>query len=313
MSIGISAIEYAIPDTRVSLEELAGTRRLDTDPAQLRAFGFDVARVSVQPVETLAHEALKRLLVSTRHAPESIGALFHAGAIPASHVVSGGSGSVIEGFHYPAARLQYEFGLVNAVAVGVGQVGCAGLMTAIRLAAGFLKSTADTDAVICSSADVLPSNATREFIYNVVSDGACALMVQRNSDSNRILAHRQITKGYYWDAVSLKNEIVAAYFPTAQHLVRTTLADAGLAAADIDWVIPHNVSLRSWEILVRLLDIPRDRVFLDNIADKGHVIAADNFINLKDATDRGLLRSGQRLLLFTFGFGANWACMVLEH
>jgi hypothetical protein len=28
---------------------------------------------------------------------------------------------------------------------------------------------------------------------------------------------------------------------------------------------------------------------------------------------RQLLRTGDRLLLFNFGFGANWSCMLLEH
>jgi len=313
MCIGISAIEYAIPETCVNLEELARSGRLETAADRLREFGFNGARISTKPAEVLAHEALSRLFATTGQTPEAVGALFHAGAIPASHVVSASHSHVIEGFHYPAARLQYEFGLLNAMAVGVGQVGCAGLMTAIRLAIDFLKGSPETRAAICSSADVLPADAPREFIYNIVSDGACAVLVERHSARNHILAYRQITKGYYWDAASLKNEIVAAYFPTAQHLVRMTLADACLDPADIDWVIPHNVSLRSWEILLRLLDIPRERVFLDNIATKGHVIAADNFINLKDAADRGLLKPGDRLLLFTFGFGANWACMVLEH
>ena len=44
-----------------------------------------------------------------------------------------------------------------------------------------------------------------------------------------------------------------------------------------------------------------------------HVIAADNWINLRDAAETGRLHHGDKLLLFTFGFGANWACMVLEH
>jgi 3-oxoacyl-[acyl-carrier-protein] synthase III len=55
-----------------------------------------------------------------------------------------------------------------------------------------------------------------------------------------------------------------------------------------------------------------DRLFADNIASKGHVIAADNFINLKDAWDRGRIAAGDRLLLFNFGFGASWACLLLE-
>ena len=51
----------------------------------------------------------------------------------------------------------------------------------------------------------------------------------------------------------------------------------------------------------------------ENIAAKGHVIAADNFINLKDATEQGFLKRGDKLLLFNFGFGINWSCTILEH
>ena len=102
-----------------------------------------------------------------------------------------------------------------------------------------------------------------------------------------------------------KNAVLAEEMPRCE--------SSGLARGDIARVIPHNVSLRSWEILMGLLELPRERLFADNIASNGHVIAADNFINLKDATDRGLVTPGDRLLLFNFGFGANWACMVVEH
>jgi 3-oxoacyl-[acyl-carrier-protein] synthase III len=73
------------------------------------------------------------------------------------------------------------------------------------------------------------------------------------------------------------------------------------------------VSLRSWEILLGLIQIDRKKLFAENIAKMAHVIAADNWINLRDAAETGRLHRGDKLLLFTFGFGANWACMVLEH
>jgi 3-oxoacyl-[acyl-carrier-protein] synthase-3 len=105
---------------------------------------------------------------------------------------------------------------------------------------------------------------------------------------------------------------VASYFPTARTIVRDTLARVGLEAGEVAAMIPHNVSLRSWQILLPMLGIPMDRLYADNIPSKGHVIAADNFINLKDASDSGRIAKGDRLLLFNFGFGANWACMVLD-
>jgi len=313
MRAALSAIEYILPEAAATLAELERSGRIETPAERLCAFGFDRIRISAEPAETLAARAIARLLETTGIDPASVDALFHAGALPVSQAVRGPGTHVLEGFNYPVTKLQYELGLERAFVSGVSQAGCTGLMTAIRLATDFLAAHPSAARVICSSADVLPAGASREFMYNVISDGACAVLVERDGPRNRILAHRHVTKGYYWDATSMKNEIIAAYFPTAQRVVHDTLDGIGLARGDIARVIPHNVSLRSWEILMGLLELPRERLFADNIAPNGHVIAADNFINLKDAADRGLVRPGDRLLLFNFGFGANWACMVLEH
>jgi 3-oxoacyl-[acyl-carrier-protein] synthase-3 len=160
---------------------------------------------------------------------------------------------------------------------------------------------------------VLPDGAPREILYSVISDGGCAVLVERGARRNRIVASRHLTKGYYFDPVGRRAEIIAAYFPTARAIVCETLAAAGLSAGDVDWIIPQNVSLRSWEILRDLLALPRARLFDANIAVTGHVIAADNLINLHAAGAAGCVRAGDRLLLFNFGFGANWSCFVLEH
>jgi 3-oxoacyl-[acyl-carrier-protein] synthase-3 len=196
---------------------------------------------------------------------------------------------------------------------GVSQTGCLGLFRAIALGSDFLQAHPAATRILAVSSDVLPAGAPREILYNVISDGACAALVERNAPRNRIVASRHLTKGYYWDPAARKAEIVAAYFPTARAIVCETLAGARLSPSDIDWIIPQNVSARSWEILRDLLALPRAKLYDANIASKGHVIAADNLINLHDAAADGCLRAGDTLLLFNFGFGANWSCMVLEH
>ena len=310
-SIGITAIAYALPERAVDLQTLHARGLLDSPVDVLAEFGFQCIRVSDRPADELALIALRRLLDENAIDPESVDALLYAGAIPESHRVAD-AGAALEGFNYPVARLQYECGLINATTLGIGQAGCTGLMSAVSLAADHLRANSEARRVICVSADVLPVDRKREIIYNVISDGACALVVERDSVRNRIMAHRHVAKGYYWNAAARKNEIVAAYFPTARAIVRDTLNRHGLSANDIALIVPHNVSLRSWQILLPLLGMSTDRLFADNIAAKGHVIAADNFINLKDAWDGGRIAAGDRLLLFNFGFGANWACMLLE-
>jgi 3-oxoacyl-[acyl-carrier-protein] synthase-3 len=308
---GITAVTYMLPRAFVELPTLEDRGLLQSQASVLAEFGFDRVYVSDEPADELALGALRQLLDQEHLDPESIDALFYAGAIPQSHRI-GTDGAPLEDFAYPVARLQYEGGLTGAAAIGVSQAGCTGLMTAVALAVDRLRARPEASRIICVSADVLPAGACREIIYNVISDGACAVLVERDAPRNRILAYRHITKGYYWNAGASRNELIAAYFPTARTMLRDTLQRLGLTTEDVALVLPHNVSLRSWQILLPLLGIPIERLFGDNIAAKGHVIAADNFINLKDASDAGRLRAGDRLLLFNFGFGANWASLVLE-
>ena len=311
-SVGISAVAHALPERRVTLEALESEGLLAGGAARLRALGFGSARVSDVDAGELALRAVRALADAHPFDPEAIDALFYAGALPSSHAAAN-RGELLDGFSYPAGRVQYEMGLLNATVTGVSQAGCIGLVRAVQLAADFLGAHAEARHALAISADVLPPGAPREILYNVISDGACAVLVGRDTPRNRIIGWRNVTKGYYWDVRARDVEIVAAYFPTARTIVRDTLEAAGVSPDEIAWVIPQNVSRRSWEILLELLDLRNARLFADNIATVGHVIAADNFINLGDAMSRQLLRPGDRLLLFNFGFGANWSCMLLEH
>jgi 3-oxoacyl-[acyl-carrier-protein] synthase III len=311
VEIGISAIEHVLGSETVSVEELDARGLLDSPPALLREFGFACARLSREPSHLLAIRAARQLLETSRIDPTSVDAIFCAGASPASHAIE--TASPVSVFSYPVSQLQYELELVRATTLGISQVGCLGMVASVALARDFLCSNESANRVLCVSTDVLPGACKRELIYNIISDGACAVLVEKGSKQNRIRAYRRITKGYYWDSVERKNEIASAYFPTARTIVRDTLADASLESSDVCRILPHNVSLRSWKILLGLLEVSQEKLFTQNISRIGHVIAADNWINLKDAMDAGDLRAGDKLLMFTFGFGGNWACMVLEH
>jgi len=308
--IGISAVSYVLPGQPVTLAALAAEGKLNSPVDVLQEFGFEGVHISDVPADELALQALQRLLADETLDPDTVDALYYAGALPDSHRVA--TGAVLQDFSYPVARLQYECGLTNATTAGIAQAGCTGLMAAIDFAAAHLIANPAAQRVICVSSDVLPADAKREIIFNVISDGACAVLIERGAPRNRILASRRISKGYYWDATARNNEIVAAYFPTARNIIRDTLASVGLTPEDLVLLIPHNVSRRSWNILLPLIGIEPRRLFADNIGRKGHVIAADNFINLKEVSDAGLLRSGDRALLFNFGFGAAWAAMAIE-
>jgi 3-oxoacyl-[acyl-carrier-protein] synthase-3 len=315
---GISGIAYALPARRQSLHELATLGQLESDPSLLAQFGFD--GVYVAETETpyeLALAAASKLLSEQRLAPERVDTLLYCGTSALAFAPHGttsdaaGRLATTRRFQYPAARLQYDLGLERASAIALDQLACTSLFAAVRLARTMI-AAGDAQRVLCVSAEFFPECAGREAIFNCTADAGCAVLVEDGAERNRILLSAEITKGYYWDADVLRNEIIASYFPTAKHVIDDTLRRAGWSPADVSWVIPHNVSVRSWEILLGLTGIPRARLWDRNVARIGHTLAGDNFINLRDAIDHGSVRPGDRLLLFSYGYGAHWTALAVE-
>lgn len=316
-------LAYYLPAQRMTLDELHSAGLLKGSAETLRAFGFEHAHVANGETHLdLAIEAGRRVLQQSDTDPGDVGLLLYATALTTSATMaaapSGKTDAVLqlktvgECFQYPASSLQAELELTRASVTGIDQQGCASLMSALRIGRAMLAAEPGLGTVLCVSSDVFPAGHPRDLVYNVISDGACAVLL-RHGAPNRILSCAQVTKGGYWDAADVEHEVMAAYFPTARNLIQSALKSAGLTLDDIAMVIPHNVSLRSWSILCGLLELPEDRVFTQNIARRGHTIASDNVMNLRDALDAGLIATGDKLLLFTFGFGLNWSCMVVEH
>ena len=316
MSAGLASIAYAFPRGRATLAELAAQGQLTTRPEVLGRFGFEEVRVAVdESPYALGLEAARAALRGVD--PESVDLLVYAGTPSAAAFQLPGeprSRSVLgtlDRFKYPGPRLQFELGLVRATTFAVGELACASLFGALRVARALAESEG-LKRVLCVASEFFPEEAGREALFNCTSDAACALLVEHGATRNRIVAQAQVTKGYYWDCEGSREEIVASYFPTARREVEDVLQKAGWIREDVTWVIPHNVSLRSWEVLLGLLRLPRARLYASNIARNGHTLVGDNFINLADALEAGEVRPGDRLLLFSYGFGAHWSALAME-
>lgn len=338
---GIEAMAEYLPPRVATLAELDAAGLLSGSVETLASFGFDSVHLAEEESNLdMAVAAVETLFAENEIDRSEIGLILYATALSSSATMWNGDparaahegyavggnqeiptgrepvlalAEVADLFRYPAAQLQSELDLPNASVIGINQLGCASIFAALRIARAMILAEDNLKSVLCVSADKFPANHPRDLIYNVVSDGACAALVRRGADRNRILECTHVTKGALWDSGSLENEILAAYFPTAKSVIEKTLEKAGLTIDDIALVIPHNVSVRSWEILGRLIGCPPERVYTENISRVGHTVASDTLLNLRLAEEAGRIRRGDLLLLFTFGYGLNWACMVVEH
>ncbi|HJQ12368.1 MAG TPA: 3-oxoacyl-[acyl-carrier-protein] synthase III C-terminal domain-containing protein [Gemmatimonadaceae bacterium] len=324
-NVGIESIAEYLPPRVASVAELDQRGLLRGSADTLRSFGFETVRLAGDESNLdMAIAAAEKVIEESKIDRDEIGMILYAAALNSSSTLWNGNGvsrpgsvldlgNVHDLFKYPGSVVQTRLDLPNAAVVGINQVGCASIFAALRMARALIATEDTLRAVLCVSADKFPSGQPRDLAYNLVSDGACAALVRRDAERNRIVECMQVTKGALWESDEIENEIIAAYFPTAASLIERTLAKAGLTIDDIALVIPHNVSMRSWEILGRLIKCPADRIYTNNISKVGHTIASDNLLNLRHATEAGLVAKGDYMLLFTFGYGSNWACMVVQH
>ncbi len=314
--IGIPGFAAILPPTRLTLDELASRGLLVSPAATLSALGFYRVHVADAAHDAfhLATQAATAALADAALPAEAIDVLLWASALPENHLQPGAHPhSHLARFNSAASRLQDELGLDRAVIHGVAQQGCGGLFAALRTARALLLAEPALRHVLCVGVDVLPPDCPREMLYNVVSDAAAAVVVSRDPSPAclRWVDAHVVSKGYYWDVPARQKEIIASYFPTSRLVIGELLARNALAPTDLAHLVPTGVGADSWPILAQLCGIPTDR--LRPVAGSfGHTIAADNFLHLAALRASGGIRAGDRLLLFTYGFGSSWCGLLLE-
>lgn len=89
------------------------------------------------------------------------------------------------------------------------------------------------------------------------------------------------------------------------------LGQAGLTAADVDLVVPHQANRRIITAMADRLGLPPEKVYM-NLERYGNTSSATIPIALAEATAEGRLKAGDRVLLCAFGGGLTWGAMTLE-
>jgi 3-oxoacyl-[acyl-carrier-protein] synthase III len=306
---------HSLGDLKVHVSESAASGRLLSSSNDLESAGFRWHHVcgSSTTAYDLARAATAQ--VAEAGALDGIDAIVYATCLP-QNGNAGDSGEwarsrdVKHLMDFPASRLQADFGLRQAVVFGLNQQACTAMLGSIRVAGAMLTTEMTWQRVLCVTADRFPEGAVYEQAYNLISDGGAACVVSRRQAGFRLVTSHQITNGGLGQAGD--DETVGSYFSYTHRLFTETLARAGMTAASLDWVVPQNTNEKAWLILCRLLGIDFSKVWFPSMPDVGHVISADNVINLTYLIESGRLRQGQRVALLMAGFGLNWQCLILE-
>jgi 3-oxoacyl-[acyl-carrier-protein] synthase-3 len=89
------------------------------------------------------------------------------------------------------------------------------------------------------------------------------------------------------------------------------LARAGLATADVDWLVPHQANLRIMTMTAHKLGVPMERVVV-TVQDHGNTSAASIPLALSVAHAEGRILPGDVLLMEGIGGGLAWGAAVMR-
>jgi len=306
-------LAYALGDDAFDVEASEAAGRTRSSAKTLRLAGFE--RHHVCRPATTSLDLARRTVEPLRGSLADTGAIVYATCLPLNGNV--GSSAEFERtrdvkhlMDFPVSRLQADLGLDDAVAIGLNQQACTGMLGSARIARALLHAEPDLERVLCVTADRFPEGALYEQSYNLISDGGAAWIASREPRGFRLLACHQITNG----ALSLvsDDESVGTYFNYTHRVIQETLRQAKLDSSDLAWIIPQNMNVKAWQILARLLRFAAERIYFDPLPEVAHVISGDNVINLLGLDASGRLERGDRILLVMAGYGLNWQCVLVE-
>ena len=307
-----------LPANRVTNEELA--KRIDTsDEWIVSRTGIKARHLAAENQKTsdLAVEAARAALADAGVAAQAIDLIIVATATPDMQ------------FPATATMVQHKLGISGCPAFDVQAV-CAGFMYALATANAYIKSGMATNALVIG-AEIFSRILDWEDRGTCVlfGDGAGAVVLSQ-SDTPGIIHSKLQADGAHLDMLKVPGQIADGQISGLPYLqmdgpavfkfavkslakvAEDVLSEAGVSAADLDWVIPHQANQRIIESTAKHLGVSMDKVIL-TVAEHGNTSAASIPLALDEGIRSGRIKRGDTLLLEGIGGGFAWGAILLKY
>lgn len=212
-----------------------------------------------------------------------------------------------------------ELGLTDTEAFGLSHQACVSSLGGIDVVGELLRAEAEEGAYALMVTGERAYSPIVQHIPNtaIMADAAAACLVTLDGAGDRVLSFVTRTLGGYarWlDLTPAQNtEFGEQYGARIAEVIGEAVDRAGLSLADIELVIPHNVNMLAWRQTIKVLDVPREKVFLDNVPRYSHTFASDVFVNYSTLREQDALVDGAHYVMVSVGLGATFGAMVVTH
>ena len=236
---------------------------------------------------------------------------------------------------FPASMVQDRLGAGKAAAFNL-VAGCTGWVYALITASQFIQTGAYRNALVIGTEHMsIGVDWTDRNTCILFGDGSGAVVLEASDQPAGVMAFDLGSDGSDYDAVFFPG-CAGANPPSHQVIdqrlhyfrmdgqkvfkfatrvfaqsVAKVVAASGLTPEDIDLLIPHQANDRIIEMGRRRLKLPPEKVMV-NIDRYGNTSAASVPLGLVDAIEEGRVKTGDHLVLVSFGAGLTWASAVVH-
>ena len=312
-----------LPPKRVTNHELAAQlaqKGIETSDEWIVSRSGISARHYAEPgvqASDLAIEAATRALQMAELAPNDIDLIIVATSTP-DH---------FGGFPSTACVVQRKLGITNGGAAVDVQAVCSGFVYAVSMADSMIKSGTHKKVLIIGT-EVFSRILNFEDRTTCVlfGDGAGAIVLAASNEPG-ILATKLHADGSQGHILCVPGNVNAgvlegsaflymdgpAVFKLAvsvlEKVANEALDIAGMSAAQIDWLIPHQANIRIMQSTARKMGLPMERMVV-TVDEQGNTSAASIPLALDTAVRDGRVKPGHNVMMEGVGGGFTWGAVL---
>jgi 3-oxoacyl-[acyl-carrier-protein] synthase-3 len=313
----VLGVGSALPKRRVTNEELA--QQVDTsDEWIVERTGIRSRYVAGEgeTTATLATDAARRAIASSDIAASDIDLIVLATATPD------------QTFPSSATKVQAALGIPDCIAFDVHAV-CTGFLYALSVADSMLRSGNANKALVIG-AETFSRILDWEDRGTCVlfGDGAGALVLSAEESESGVLVTKLHADGRHNDLLFVDGgpsttgtvgklrmkgrEVFRHAVVNLASVLNEVLEDAGLTAADVDWVVPHQANARILDATARKLGLPAEKVVV-TVDQHANTSAASVPLAFDAAIKDGRIKRGDIVVLEAMGGGFTCGAAALRY
>jgi 3-oxoacyl-[acyl-carrier-protein] synthase-3 len=312
-----------LPPKRVTNQDLAAQMAANgvetSDEWIVSRSGISARHYAEPDVQSsdLAVEASKRALDMAGLTPNDIDLILLASSTP----------DYFGGFPSTACVVQRKLGVTNDCAAVDVQAVCSGFVYAVSIADSFIKSGAYKNVLVIGAevfSRILNFNDRGTCV--LFGDGAGAVLLAA-ADTPGILASKLHADGRHADILCVRGKVSGgalegsafltmdgpAVFKLAvsvlERVAQEALESAGMAASQIDWMIPHQANIRIIQSTAKKLGLPMEKVIV-TVDQHGNTSAASIPLALDAGVRDGRIKPGQNVMMEGVGGGFTWGAVL---